>query len=544
MKTRPKNMISASALRLLALALVSTAFLGSPPAAQATAYYWDTNGTSTGSGAATGTWGTDTFWSTSSTGVLTPSVVTTTTADSLTFSASTNGTTGTITVSGTQNASTVTLNQNGLTFSGGTINIATSGGLLMNSATSAQIDSALTLSGSINFNGGSAQTLTLGGGETGAQTVVGGSTAKALVSTLRLNGSGATNYQFSQYNIGNASAGTAGAVLNTGAKISYSAGTTLGIGNAAVGLLTINGGSLGGDTNTSVAVGRTSGTGRLIINSGSVSIGTGKIFEIDKGDTAGGSGVVDMNGGTLTVVGNMNVGQAQTGTGGTATLNITNGTVTAGTINFGNASTAGSGSLAMTGGTLYAGSGGLVKLGTGTFTSSITLSGGVVGAAAAWSSSMDMALGTTNGSVTFKAADASSAAFNITLSGALSGAGGLIKTGAGALFLTGTKSFTGDVHLNAGTLSSSSAFIDDSASLYLLTGGTLNLAFSGTDSISKLFIDGVQQNAGTYDAANLAAFITGAGSLNVLTAIPEPGAYAALLGVIGLGGAVFGRRRR
>ncbi|HEY9249053.1 MAG TPA: autotransporter-associated beta strand repeat-containing protein, partial [Rariglobus sp.] len=524
MKTRPRNIISPAAPRLLALALVSAAFFGSGPAAHATAYYWDTNGTTTGSGAATGTWGTDTFWSTSSTGVLAPSVVTPTTSDAVTFSAGTNGTAGTVTVSGTQSVSTVTLNQNGLTLSGGTI--TTAGQLIMNSATSAQIDSVLTLGGSLNFNGSSAQTLTLGGGETAAQQVVGGSSAKALTATLQLNGSGATNYQFSTYNIGNASAGTAGAVLNSGAKISYGAGTTLGIGNAAVGLLTINGGSLGGDTMTSVAVGRTGGTGRLIINSGSVSIGTGKVLNIDMSDTAGGSGRVDVNGGTLSVADNMNIGYAQTATGGTATLNITNGAVTAGTLNFGNNSTAGSGSLTMTGGALYVGSGGLVKLGTGTFTSAISLSGGVVGAKAAWSSSMDMTLAATNGSVTFKAADAANAVFNITLSGALSGDGGLVKTGGGTLSLTGAKSFTGDVHLNAGTLSSSSAFIDDSASLYLLTGGTLNLAFSGTDSISKLFIDGLQQSAGTYDASNLGAFITGLGSLTVLTsAIPEPGTY-------------------
>ena len=64
--------------------------------------YWDTNGTGTaGSGAATGTWGTDAFWTTDATGanVGSPTLTAATTnADDLFFSAGTNGTTGTGTI--------------------------------------------------------------------------------------------------------------------------------------------------------------------------------------------------------------------------------------------------------------------------------------------------------------------------------------------------------------------------------------------------------------------------------------------------------------
>ena len=61
------------------------------PLAQAAPLYWDSNGTgSAGSGAATGTWGTDIFWSTDPTGANIGSPIltaATTNADDLFFSA-------------------------------------------------------------------------------------------------------------------------------------------------------------------------------------------------------------------------------------------------------------------------------------------------------------------------------------------------------------------------------------------------------------------------------------------------------------------------
>ncbi len=275
---------------------VATVSLLAASGAMATPLFWDPSGGPT----ATGTWGSgNANWNTASngTGSFTD---TTTSADALTFSATPVTSGGVVTVVGTQNAAGITLNTTGLTFNGGTITTAAGSQLLMNSAVSGTINSALSLGNSINFNG-SNQTLTLGGGETGGVTVIGGNAAKALTATLQLNGSGATNYQFSSYNIGDVSAGTGGAVLNTGALISYSVANTLGIGNGVAGttgLLTINGGNLGnGDSNTNVAVGRSGGAGRLILTSGTVSLGVSRVFNIDQGDTTGGSGRVDVNGG-------------------------------------------------------------------------------------------------------------------------------------------------------------------------------------------------------------------------------------------------------
>ncbi len=44
---------------------------------------------------------------------------------------------------------------------------------------------------------------------------------------------------------------------------------------------------LGGDSNTSAVVGRGGGNGRLILNSGTVSLGAARVFNIDQLDTDG-----------------------------------------------------------------------------------------------------------------------------------------------------------------------------------------------------------------------------------------------------------------
>lgn len=503
----PETSSAQSFFKLDRVSLAAAITLIGVCSASAANLYWDPNG----GPSAIGTWGSgNANWNSAANGTGTFTDATTT-SDVLTFSASPVTTAGIITVSGTQSANSITLNQTGLTFTGGTISTAST--LIMNAATAASIESALALGNSINFNGSVAQTLTLSGGQSGLVTVVGGNAAKALASTLILNGSGSTNYQFSQYNIGNASSGTGGAVLNAGSIISYGIANTLGVGNAATGLLTINGGTIGNDTTTNISVGRTSGTGRLILNSGSINLGTGRVLNIGQSDSAGGSGRVDVNGGTMTIAGALNVGISQSGSAGSAALNIAGGTTSVGTLNFGNSSTAGTGSLTLTGGSLYVGSGGLVSLGTGTFTSSVSLSGGTVGASASWSSAMSMTLGTTNGNVTFRAADSGGTARNISLSGALSGTGGLTKTGDGTLTLSGVNTFTGDTVINAGSL----VLASGSETRFLIQNGGVSNSLEGTGILTangmfRLDVSGFTNTTGTWTLVDVGTLSESFGS--------------------------------
>jgi len=93
----------------------------------------------------------------------------------------------------------------------------------------------------------------------------------------------------------------------------------------------------------------------------------------------------------------------------------------------------------------------------------------------------------------------------------------LVKSGDGKWVLTGANTYTGDTTVSNGTLSITSAYLADGSSVRLVTGGKLDLNFTGSDTIAELYIDGAPQGAGTYDSSHptLGEFFTGAGSLQV-----------------------------
>ena len=138
--------------------------------ASAVNLYWDSNGTGTdGAGdTPTGTWGTDVFWSTDSTGnnVGSPTLTATTTSvDDVFFSAGTDAVNA-YTVglgAGTRNARRVTFEDGTVTLNDGTLSLGNQGGITVatSTVTGATISSGLTISGIQTFNVAASRTLTL-----------------------------------------------------------------------------------------------------------------------------------------------------------------------------------------------------------------------------------------------------------------------------------------------------------------------------------------------------------------------------------------------
>jgi fibronectin-binding autotransporter adhesin len=201
----------------------------------------------------------------------------------------------------------------------------------------------------------------------------------------------------------------------------------------------------------------------------------------------GGDAKVDTNGFDLSLSGQLSgsgglekLGTGKLSLGGT---NIYNGntTISAGTLALANSSALPSTTLVFSGGTLQA---------AGAFTATLPMSLTGVGGDA----KVD-----TNG-------------FDLSLSGQLSGSGGLEKLGAGTLTLTGALDYAGNTFVNEGTLTCSMPLNAPAASVSVAAGAALN----GTSLVADSLNIGVPMHVAA------------------VAAVPEPGTLA-LLALAGLG---------
>ena len=79
--------------------------------------------------------------------------------------------------------------------------------------------------------------------------------------------------------------------------------------------------------------------------------------------------------------------------------------------------------------------------------------------------------------------------------------GGVTKTGAGKLTLTGSNAYTGDTTVSSGTLSLSQVnAANEESSVVIASGATLELTHGMADTVGRLFIGSTVQPAGTYEA--------------------------------------------
>lgn len=306
-------------------------------------------------------------------------------------------------------------------------------------------------------------------------------------------------------------------VAGTGGSRVYVANGNYVGGN--VGTVVVQSGAtfaINGNFADAFVVGRDTGIGRLVMNGGTFDYNPANqtYMFIGAGNNAATRGQFDMNGGILNMNGKtlgvgLGVGVAVTGV-----VNQVSGIITnVGQLFLDSFFSTGYSIYNLSGGSLYIGSGGMTVQSGGGY--QINLGGGTVGSLASWSSSLNMTLTGSNGPVTFNAEGGT-----ITLSGALSGVGGLTVSGAGMLDLASANTYTGQTLVNQGTLKLQTTN-NSTSSIKLADGTTLNLGYIGAMVVPSFYTNNVSLPAGTYNAGNLPAFIAGAGSLLVAGSIPN-----------------------
>lgn len=396
--------------------------------------------------------------------------------------------TGTTTV----NAGTLALSTGGV-INGGSVQINAGGTLTVNGG-------ALTASGTSNVaNNAGAVTFNISSG--------------SATFNAGLNASGNANQNW----LINATGGTLTAASMTLGRSALVNATEPAAGATATGLY-INGAavSVTGNLNMGTATASNSAVSTRI-DSGSLTVGGTTTIGLNNG---GRWSVLDVNGGTFTSTDTLNGVFIGGPLVGNADLLIRAGTATVELIKLGQAGS-GTSVINLTGGVLYVGSGGIVQ--NSAVLSVIKLAGGVLGAKADWVSTVDMQIGT----AAVQAADALNVPHNITLGGALTGAGVLTKTGAGVLTLNGVNTYTGVTLINAGTLNANSdpALGDPGNGVTLQNGAVLQAGGPLTTAVRTLSFG---PGGGTIDT-NGHAVTLAAGTTVTGTAVTKTGLGALTL---------------
>jgi len=393
----------------------------------------------------------------------------------------------------------------GTTISGGTLEVSSdanlgdaSGGLTLTGGTLATTASfassrSVTITGAGRFYTDVDTTLTLSGAISGT-----GGLAKSGDGTLVLSGentysggttiSGGTLEVSSDANLGDASGGLtlAGGTLATTASFASSRSVTItGTGRFYTDVdttLTLSG-AISGTGGLAKA-----GDGTLELSgentySGGTTISGGTLQVSSDGNLGDGTGGLAIDGGTLAATASFSSERSVSITGAAAFYTAEDATLSL------------SGAISGTGGLVKTGDGTLALSGTNGYQGGTTISGGTLEVSAdanlgAASGGLAIDGGTlaatasfTSGrsvTVTGAAAFYTAADTTLTLSGAISGTGGLTKTGDGTLILTADASYAGTTTILAGTLQ-----IGDGGTTGSVSGDIVNeanLVFNRSDS--------------------------------------------------------------
>ncbi|MDE3083885.1 MAG: autotransporter-associated beta strand repeat-containing protein, partial [Verrucomicrobiota bacterium] len=370
-------------------------------------------------------------------------------------------------------------------------------GAIDNVSGNSTLSGARTLSGASRINSDTG-TLTLSGGITGTNTNLSlGGAGNIAVSSAIATGTGGVTVDGS------------GTVTFSGAANTYTGDTTvsagtLNLGKAAnitaiAGNLVVNGGTVSEN-----ASGQIASTSTVNLDSGAFNLGASDTQSITQFNSVSGGTVALNTGSTLTISGTGNstlngtitgAGSLATGGVGSVALNGANtysgGSTLASIVTAGNGNALGTGAVTINGGgnlqvqsgvtiannfTLNgtgttANDGAIENLsGNNTFSGTGTLAGN--SRLQSDAGTLTLSNGISLGANTLNVGGNS----NTSLSGIVSGAGGLTKDGTGTLTLSGANTFTGTTAINAGTLTTGAQnVLSTCSSVTIASGATLNL---------------------------------------------------------------------
>lgn len=336
---------------------------------------------------------------------------------------------------------------------------------------------------------------------------------------------------FARYNTLTVDAG--GIVTNMGACLvgSATSGGTGPLGNQVV---IANGGQVFG--NSSVGVGSTTGSNPATSNRVTV-VGSTSLLNIGGGisvGTSGGTGKSSYN--SLLITNGASViskGVCQVGTGTNAYNYVLVGGDSGGTPamwNLGGQILTIGGSAVSTGNWAAVSTGGMITNGAivlGGVNSAFYFNGGTLAAGtngnliATTSTAVNVSCYVQNAG-----AVVDSGAYSVTNTVPLvqdpaSTGGGLTKLGSGTLTLAASNTYTGNTVVANGVLRLAQPdCLSSNTTLYLYSGTKADLAFSGTNLIYSITIDGKPKSRGIYSPASLSGYLTGPGYIQTVWPAP------------------------
>ena len=373
-----------------------------------------------------------------------------------------------------------------LTITGGDGTIRPSGGLVLNSGTLTMsatgtffAENSSTYSGGTTVTAGAIQYGNNDAFGTGAITMTGGKfyTSDAsdftidedlnLQGSITLGNSGDSNtITFSGTNTltGNTTASIDSAVSMAAID---DGSNTYNLIKSGSGTLTLTG-SNGYDGTTTISAGTLTVTGTLDNNT-AVTVSSGATYDVDASDTIS----------SLAGAGTIDIASSQTLTAGDSNDKTLSGVISGS----GGLTKVGSGTQTLSGTNTYTGAT-TVSAGTLTVTGSLSDSTAVsVASGAVYDVDASDTVASINGAGNIEIASSQTLTFgdgnNKTLSGVISGSGGLTKAGSGTQTLSGNNTFSGSTTINAGTLTVSGT-LSDSTAVSVASGAVYDVDASDT----------------------------------------------------------------